>query len=124
MGARQMDEKTLIALKASIQHWRENVEAAVLDNVSILADDCALCDAFYFSDVNAFDEEIQYCVDCPVKMRTGIDTCQGSPYREAWESHYSWRKSPTSITSKATWRKAAQAELDFLISLLPEGEEA
>lgn len=36
----KMNKKTLEALKASIQHWKENESAETVDLVSVFGEDC------------------------------------------------------------------------------------
>ena len=108
-----MDAETLAALRASIQHWRENVEAETPENASIDAYDCALCKKFASGFTDA-------CLGCPVFERTGTELCGGTPYKEAFHAWCDWE---IGIATREKWRSAAQAELDFLISLLPEGEK-
>lgn len=89
-----MDDKTLEALKGSIKKW-EGIVAGTIENQGAL--NCPLCQLF-----NTSDE----CDGCPVKERTGEDFCEGSPY-------YSYEQKV---------QGSAQAELDFLKSLLPPTE--
>lgn len=119
-----MDDDTLAALKASIRHWQENVAAEDVYAVKLGPRYCALCTMFRLR-----DEFVLTCKGCPVSERTREVGCDGSPYDKA-ESRYSlWRgavdtdaPSRDIACAKAAWRRAAQAELDFLIGLLPEGE--
>jgi hypothetical protein len=107
-----MTPEALTALRASIKHWQDNVAAETPDDASIAAGDCALCDAFH--------DEGQ-CTGCPVFNLTGKPQCRKTPYANASFWFEAWEDNP-SIKNITEWRKAAQAELDFLISLLPEGE--
>jgi hypothetical protein len=109
-----MDARTLTALKASIKHWEENVAAETPDEASTRAIDCALC--------NEFDWDA--CVGCPVMERAGVRLCRRTPYPRAFDAHAVWQWNPNSESHKLVWRKAAQAELDFLKSLLPAKEAA
>ena len=112
-----MPPKTLTALKASIRHWRENASAEYWDDVSIGPGACALCEKFH-------PHEVPPCVGCPVAERTGQPYCIGTPYEAAERAADAWGdyRYKTAVESRAVWREAAQAELDFLISLLPAGE--
>ena len=110
-----MDAQTLEALKASIRHWRDNVAAEKSDNVRIEAEACALCDRFFRWDS---------CTGCPVSRKTGISRCRQTPYGAASNALEFWDDHPDDTAARNAWRAAAQAELDFLISLLPEGETA
>lgn len=102
----KMPKRTLKALKGSIAKWEAIVAGTGEDNGS---DNCPLCDAFID----------RFCEGCPVKQKTGLSFCGGSPYGE-----FS-RHSAVLGTNRATTPELvalAQAELDFLRSLLPEGE--
>ena len=104
-----MDAKTRKALEASIKHWQENVAAETPMGASTSSDACALCKSF-------FDN---YCEGCPVFDKTGKGECGDTPYKTAHDTLRYWQIENTE-RSKSAWRKAAQAELDFLISLRPE----
>ncbi len=105
----KMDEKTLKALKASIRHWRANVRAIMPDQASVSESDCVLCAQFISN---------SGCNGCPVKQRTGRMFCQRSPYMAARNAYLRWC-GDDSLENRRKWRKQAQAELDFLRSLLP-----
>ena len=90
-----MDAKTLKALKASIAHWEE-VEEGPWQQVG--PKECALCDLFYGSK----------CEGCPVAIKAQAPLCRNTPYGPF-------------ISNRTS--KNARAELDFLRSLLPEGEK-
>ena len=105
-----MNKKTLTALKASIAHWRENVDADTHDKVRVGPQNCALCGLFYLR---------HGCHGCPVFERTGDYGCRGTPYDSALDELHGWRADGY---GREEWRTAAQAMLNFLISLLPEGE--
>lgn len=109
-----MDAETLTALKKSIQHWRENVEAEDWQEASVDSFDCALCLLFAYP----MDSK---CAGCPVSDRTGTYGCSETPYYAARKAQDLWA---FGTGSREAFREAAQAELDFLISLLPEGETA
>lgn len=110
-----MDARTLTALKASIKHWEENVAAEHPASVTLGIIACALCAEFRRNDCNG----------CPVSVRTRGIACHGTPYGEAQGAYYRWRDdAPADEAAKLAWRKAAQAELDFLKSLLPVEEAA
>lgn len=103
-----MDERTLAALRGSIQKWRDIVAGTGEDNG---VDNCSLCEAFEYSG----------CYDCPVRNRTGLPGCAESPY-DTWNRFFEWGQFPR-IADSEEKKAAAQAELEFLISLLPEGEQ-
>lgn len=100
-----MDEATLTALRGSIKKWEEIVAGTGAD---FGMDNCALCQMF------ADDDDI--CAKCPVKEKTGKPGCGGTPYN-AWSQATVFGGRVTDERTKAL----AQAELDFLRSLLPEG---
>lgn len=108
-----MNKKTLAALKASIQHWKENEAAEAVDLVSVFGEDCALCRMF------AWEKE---CKGCPVAKKTGQSGCWGSPWRDAKSARDEWCRHPGSAHARDAFRAAARAEREFLESLLPESE--
>lgn len=104
-----MDEQTLTALRGSIKKWEEIVAGTGVD---LGMDNCALCQMF------CSDESV--CAGCPVAEKTGATGCLDSPY-EAWmQGTGPLRGFVTDERTKAL----AQAELDFLRSLLPESDPA
>lgn len=116
-----MDAETLAALKASIQHWRENVEAETPKYAAVGSIHCALCRKFNRpTDSSGNGEGACFCRGCPVFDKTGYESCAYTPFDEAAEKLLQWRYGNA---DRGDWRAAAQAELDFLISLLPEGEK-
>lgn len=100
-----MDAATLEALKKSIEHWKENVRAESLVRTSTATRDCALCSLFYNKG----------CLGCPVFKETGYTNCYYTPYYQAVEAKYA--------ENIQDFKSAAQAELDFLKSLLPQEEK-
>lgn len=109
-----MNEVTLAALKASIAHWEKNLAAESPDDVRLGPRYCALCEAFP-----------QSCAGCPVAARTGVKGCRETPYGRACAAFNEWDSavtngSPNHAEKATAWRAAAQAEIDFLRSLMPE----
>lgn len=110
-----MNEETIKALRGSIKKWKSIVAGTGKDEG---VSNCPLCKLFFHKD----------CEGCPVKEKTGEECCIGSPYEEYddaadegifEENVWNFRDAtPEELT------KLAQAELDFLISLLPKGEKA
>lgn len=100
-----MPPGTLVALQLSIQKWEGIVAGTEVDRG---ADNCALCAAFTHP----------YCRGCPVRKAVANWGCEDTPYEE-WNrltrSQGHVRKAETDAQ-----RAAAQAELDFLKSLLPK----
>jgi hypothetical protein len=103
-----MDAKTLKALKASIAKWERNVAAETPRDALTGSDDCPLCALFFRSNCNG----------CPVEDRTGKPVCRDTPYEFADRMLWQWEYFDG---SRERWQSAAQAEVDFLKSLLPEG---
>lgn len=101
-----MDKKTLEALQASIKHWEANVAAKTIKETSTAASDCALCDLFLREHL---------CVGCPVFVKTEGRYCGRTPYIKADQA---WRSKDL-----PSFHEAAQEELDFLRSLLPESSQ-
>jgi len=94
------------ALEKSIAHWERNAAAQTIENIKLGTDHCALCHAYLNND----------CQGCPVNARTGQMYCVGSPYNAATMASERLEDNPTPETWEA-YRRAAQAELDFLKSL-------
>lgn len=97
-----MDTETLAALRGSIAKWRAIVEGTGEDKG---IDNCPLCLKFN----SRYPAKNLGCNGCPVYQRTGQDSCSGTPYDEY-------------LSDKRGTTELAQAELDFLISLLPEAD--
>jgi hypothetical protein len=104
-----MDPRTLEALQASIAHWERNVAAVEPHEVSTGPGSCALCRMFFW--------EKDVCQGCPVATHPDNTGCRGTPYSDAFKAWGLWlrQKAP-----RQEFRIAAQAELDFLKSLLPK----
>ena len=103
-----MDEQTLKALKGSITEWRKVIDGTGGDEGTR---NCPLCDAFYKN----------RCKGCPVKKKTRLDACRGSPY-DKWIEHHSKEHIP-SFPLKIECKKCKEIaikELKFLKSLLKE----
>ena len=108
-----MTPEALTALKASIRHWKKNIAAKTPDDANIGSKNCALCQAFFRNE----------CFGCPVSASTRRFACRGTPYVNAARAGIDWFYYPDSTKARDAWRKAAQAELDFLRSLLPLEQE-
>ena len=92
---------TLAALKGSIEKWERIVAGTGRDYG---ANNCALCDRF------------PSCIGCPVMEKTGLPSCENSPYDD-------WRMAGGCCAETADTpdlKRLAEAELAFLKSLLPE----
>lgn len=108
-----MDNKTKEALLASIKHWEENLAEENPRRIRVYSTACPLCDLF-----NQRDD----CKGCPVMEETGLENCEGSPWTEAAKAFEAWKQVPGNENEKERWKIAAEAELDFLRALLPEGQ--
>jgi len=108
-----MTPEALSALYGSISKWRGIVDGTIED---LGSDNCVLCQVF-------LDEpEMDICQGCPVRLHTGIVGCGGTPY-----GHYSLladylesepeARSPDLVDRLQSF---AIAELEFLVSLLPD----
>jgi len=107
-----MDARTAAALEESIVHWTEIRDAEMPTDVCLGPKECALCALFIGRN----------CFWCPIAERTNLTRCSGTPYDEAYDAFddWEWWDNPASEAAKARWRAAAQAMLDFLISLRPK----
>lgn len=92
----KMPAKTLKALRGSIAKW-EGIVAGTIEDYG--EDNCPLCKLFLKKN----------CEGCPVYARTHHEGCWETPYRATLEAD-----------SKEEYDRLAQAELDFLKSLLPK----
>jgi hypothetical protein len=92
-----MDEKTLEALKGSIRKWEKIRDGQMHDEG---ARNCPLCQLF-----NNAHNRFKDCEGCPVKQRTGFQFCKNTPYVD--------------IYNNGEFGDLIQAEIDFLVSLLP-----
>lgn len=110
-----MDARTLEALIAEIALWEENRNAKRLADVRLGTKNGALCDVFYRAPWT--------CSGCPVAEKTGMPGCAGSPYQRADRALIAWVGAVfddrDATAAHAAWVAAAQAEIDFLRSLLP-----
>ncbi len=104
-----MDSKTFQALKASIEKWERNARVERREDVLIDADDCPLCQLFFSVG----------CVGCPVAEAVYDTHCNNTPFQAAVKVWFTW---DYGTATAADFRAAAQAEVEFLKSLLPEGD--
>lgn len=102
-----MNPLTLQALRGSIAKWQKVVDGT---GPEMGARNCPLCQMF----ITEPD-----CGGCPVALRTGLSGCRGTPYDTWADLELDGDGDPV---DEALAKQLAQAELDFLISLLPEGE--
>lgn len=118
-----MDEKTLTALQGSIAKWQ-----AIVDGTGHDAqwENCPLCIVF-MEKYGGEDDPAHYedgCLGCPVAAKVSAACCSNTPYAN-W-SDYFYEKFGVRIKAEDRKpfddksRELAQAELDFLRSLLPK----
>lgn len=99
-----MDAETLEALKGSIEKWEKIVAGTDKDRGRM---NCPLCQLFHPAYMRR-PAGGELCDGCPVKAASGRSFCCGTPY-------------DCYVTAGGEDKtKAAQAELDFLRSLLPK----
>ncbi len=123
-----MDPETLATLRGSITKWRAIVDGTGVDKG---VKNCPLCARFFGLENPDEPEDDTMCFGCPVREDSGEDNCGGTPYQE-WvqhhRAHHGW--SINMPLDLKPWPGCegcvvvAQAELDYLIGLLPEGEKA
>lgn len=114
-----MDAKTLTALQGSIKKWEAIVAGKGADRG---AKNCPLCAAFINEVDHDEDGNAWGCAGCPVRDRTGQPDCDGSPYTDwcvASADGINLNRFPFRATTPELVT-LAQAELDFLRSLLPK----
>lgn len=104
-----MKKKTLVALKGSIEKWEKIVAGKGKDRGT---ENCPLCKLFW--------AQKQTCQYCPVERISKRGCCENTPY-DAWNV---WKENTEKdrVVDKQS-KQLAQAELDFLKSLLPENEK-
>ena len=108
-----MNQQALTALRGSIAHWENNLAAKSPAEVSTRWRDCPLCVSFIERD----EDWGSGCRSCPVYAFTGEQYCHETPFEAAENALENWSEDMPG--SEADWQAAAQAELDFLKSLLP-----
>lgn len=113
-----MDSRTLTALMGSIEKWEKIVAGTGVDNAM---ENCPLCREFL---------SLGSCTGCPVDSKTNRPLCKGTPYvafADFMERLPVYRTPINHLPSQDDRTEAtrlAQAELDFLKSLLPEEDES
>ena len=97
-----MNKQTLTALRGSIRKWEKIVAGTGRDDGM---NDCPLCAIFWE----------KFCKGCPVSKAAKNTGCEGTPYQDWRHGTDSERRADTPKR-----KRLAQAELDFLKSLLPK----
>lgn len=93
-------------LDLSIEKW-EGV--AFKGDVDSGGCNCSLCEVYF----------IYGCIDCPVRNKTGLKTCNNTPFR-AWVNHHEAlhndKEDRTVIDNCGMCKSIAKRELEFLKS--------
>ena len=103
-----MDKRTLTALQQSIEKWEAIVNGFGNDNGR---DNYALCQEFH----------AKGCMECPVYKKTRNPFCRGTPYAKWEDLHIDKFRYRHACTEEHL--QAAQDELEFLRSLLPQEDQ-
>lgn len=99
-------------LRLSIKHWKRLRDGREQWDEGPFADSCPLCQRY------RVNTPYGYCFGCPVKDHTGVKNCHRTPYYAAREAYFK-RSENLELA-----RLAAQAEIDFLRSLIVRPERA
>lgn len=121
-----MDTRTRTALLGSIEKWKKIVDGTGEDQAG---DNCPLCTEFgNFCGMDKYGRNWEGCFGCPVAEHTGHWNCSGTPYQKEWRGAMEEEllrnpnyRFPYRATTDAL-RAAARKELEFLQSLLTQGE--
>ena len=106
--------RAVVALKESIEHWERLRKASQDEDEEPTADDCACCIEFEYL---TLDE----CNSCPIRLRTSLNGCWGTPYRDASTDWYDWRDGG----SMGAAPMSVQRMLDYLretLAMVERGE--
>ncbi len=109
-----MNEETRIATLGSIKKWKE-IEVGTGTDEGIF--NCPLCKMFRKEQVSFLTS----CGNCPVKVKTGENGCEASPY-DAWVNHMEEEHEleDDNEVHCPTCKELATEERKFLESLLEE----
>ena len=99
--------RTLQAIKDSIVKWETLAEMTTLPLFMPGDSQCPLCNLF-IKKTSTFNEE---CRQCPVYLKTGRRYCGSTPYADASDAFKE--------NDQIGFQSAAEAEVEFLKSLLP-----
>lgn len=117
-----MNPDTLKALQASIEHWERLVVCDPrTSDEEPFSKDCPLCQRFRADSCKLYPKH-KDVEQCPVAIKTGYVGCRSTPWRATAEAFnaFSDKYDETPDEDKIfNWKQTAQAELDFLRSLLP-----
>jgi hypothetical protein len=111
--SRSMDAATLDALRGSIAKWERIVAGTDIDRG---CENCPLCMMFNTHWLDRDSYGTAQCAGCPVAEAVGEHGCEGTPYMEGRFV----RTQRDGRESYQPTKETAEAELAFLMSLLPE----
>lgn len=116
-----MKPETLKALEASIAHWECNAKAVTFKAARVGWSHCALCGIFNQHKIRPL---MVACIGCPISKgsKRRRQYCKNTPYLAAFKLYKQMAVSGNENYGPRmkAFRKAAQEEVDFLKSLLPE----
>jgi len=102
-----MEPQTLQAIKESIVKWETLAELKTLPIFMPGDQQCPLCRIFVHKTNSSYEE----CRECPVYLKTNRRYCGGTPYADASDAFTN--------RDQEGFQSAAEAEVEFLQSLLP-----
>jgi hypothetical protein len=105
--AKTMNGRTKEALLGSILKWQKVLNRTGLEES---ASNCPLCQLFHSNDCNS----------CPVKKAAKARFCDKTPFIDWYAACDNDAATNLDIKLTRAQREAAKAELNFLLSLLPE----
>lgn len=107
-------EERAAALKASQEHWRENLAAETPDEASVRMKDCALCHLYH--PIRRLPNTVN-CVGCPIMESTGRSLCRGTSYASTVTALIEWDNDPDRSSRRKAFRREAAKMVNLLESL-------
>lgn len=93
-----LNEKNEKLRQECVAHWidmRDNPDSEDIPGPG----DCAFCREYLFT--KNYLTGLQYCDGCPIKEKTGLNFCKGTPYGKAsksfWYNSSSWEADATEM---------------------------
>ena len=115
-----MEPEKLKALKESIEKWKRLTNIETMNDINIGPENCALCSLYHIYPHE--DYEDKSCISCPVYEKTGYGYCADTPYENVQAILDEWSDDSWDNYRKQ-FQQAANDEMEFLKSLLPESEK-
>lgn len=112
-------QEEIQATRESIAKWEAHRDTINPETVELGMTTCPLC---ILCEVKYDDYTSVNCDECPIKRKTSYPGCSYTPYLDAVITLRTWIRNPGSRCVRQAWRNAAQAEIDFLQSILLELE--